>query len=156
MPYLELGSVLFRGNLKGATGRAQFKLSADSIDAVDRINIKGGEITSYVIAANANPVIVDPGNEYLAAVINSNSASNLVDICGYMDAGNNKCYLKFNDNVLSDRSRKNEINNDLFRCRAFYKAQVGDNRVSIVNYGIAPVTIYKGFLMAGYLRRTGA
>ncbi|WP_062269501.1 hypothetical protein [Endozoicomonas arenosclerae] len=52
MSYFEMDSVLFRGQLKGATGQAKFKLTSDAIEAVDTVNIEGGAVTystySYV------------------------------------------------------------------------------------------------------------
>lgn len=43
--YAEFGNAFFRGRLKGAKGEARFRLFADTINAVNTVNIRGGAVT---------------------------------------------------------------------------------------------------------------
>lgn len=45
MSYIEISNTLFRGQLRGATGQAKFKLTAQAINAVDTVNIAGNQVT---------------------------------------------------------------------------------------------------------------
>ena len=45
MAFIELNDVLFRGELRGATGRARFKLTSKNINAIDTVNIAGNQVT---------------------------------------------------------------------------------------------------------------
>ncbi len=45
MSSIEISNTLFRGELRGATGQAKFKLTAQAINAVDTINVAGNQIT---------------------------------------------------------------------------------------------------------------
>lgn len=45
MAFIELGNTMFRGTLRGATGVARFKLTADAINAVDTVNIGSDQVT---------------------------------------------------------------------------------------------------------------
>lgn len=46
MSEVEFGNAIFRGTLYGASGEVEFGLDAENIDAVQRINIKDGAISS--------------------------------------------------------------------------------------------------------------
>lgn len=54
MAYIELGNVCFRGQLLGATGTFSGSLTADAIDAVDTVNIKGGAVTYSLFTRYTN------------------------------------------------------------------------------------------------------
>jgi hypothetical protein len=43
--YAEFGNAFIRGRLKGANGEARFKLTANTLNAVSTLNIKGGAVT---------------------------------------------------------------------------------------------------------------
>ena len=43
--YWEMGNAIFRGELSGAGGTAQFQLTAGAINAVDAVNIEGNAVT---------------------------------------------------------------------------------------------------------------
>lgn len=45
MSYLEVSNTMFRGELRGATGQAKFKLTAQAVNAVDTVNIAGNQVT---------------------------------------------------------------------------------------------------------------
>ena len=45
MSFIELGNVMFRGELKAATGKVRFSLSASAVNAVDSINIVNGSVS---------------------------------------------------------------------------------------------------------------
>lgn len=45
MAFIELSDILFRGQLRGATGQARFKLTTKALNAVDTLNIAGNQVT---------------------------------------------------------------------------------------------------------------
>lgn len=66
--YAEFGNAFFRGRLKGASGEARFKLSANSVNAVDTINIAGRAVT-YDWIVQFGPASADYGGVLYQTVI---------------------------------------------------------------------------------------
>lgn len=154
MAYVEMGSVFFRGHLKGAIGAAKFKLTAQAIDAVDGINIRNGSVSSYVITSSAGPVIVPDGGIYLSAEINGDSSDDLIDVVAYADADDETGFF-LNGTRRVSRNRRYSIRNDLLMYRGLFKLQAGSNIAQLVNVSGGDLIINRGILMLGYIRRTG-
>lgn len=79
MSYIEIGSCAFRGELRGATGFFKGRLTADAVNAVDTVNIAGGQITYATLASYVNqPTSV--GANLIVANINVPDALAFIEI----------------------------------------------------------------------------
>lgn len=58
MSEVEFGNAIFRGTLYGASGEVEFSLDAGSVDAVKRINIKDGAISSNLFVYRNETITV--------------------------------------------------------------------------------------------------
>lgn len=156
MSYVEMGSAIFRGNLAGATGDVRFKLTAEAIDAVDTINIQNGSVTSYVVVVKNTAEMVDKDGTYMFVNVMGDSDDDCIDLYAYVDSKNKDMKIFHNGKKILDRSQKYKINDRFFKFRAVIRSVVGENVIAIVNKGATQDMASGGFILAGYIRETGA
>lgn len=144
--YAEFGNAFFRGRLKGATGEARFKLIADTINAVDTVNIAGQSVTFSVTTKYENKI----GPEFLRAVINVPDDNVYLEfICygvgvtGFLLDG----VARGNFNQRSLTSRTNPYNEII-------AVSKGDHTVQLI--GAANTMSSSGFVFCRYIRKTGS
>lgn len=84
MSYIELGNVMFRGEIRGAKGTIHGKLTAKAVNAVDTLNFKDGQITYSVLATYANASVSAASAVLFSTVINiPDPSGSVVEITAY-------------------------------------------------------------------------
>ncbi|OQX35583.1 MAG: hypothetical protein B0D91_10560 [Oceanospirillales bacterium LUC14_002_19_P2] len=149
MSYVELGDVLFRGELVGANGEARFKLTADAIDAVDTINIQHGQVSYILYSYQASKYVNSGGviNQIVCPVTDSDVVIQ-VDAYGHL-AGQ----LRFNGGNRPMRL-SSHVNKPLFSYSELFQVNPGTHTVQIVSGSAGTST--KSWILVKYLRLTGS
>ena len=148
MSYVELGKVLFRGELRAANGEAKFKLTADAIDAVDSINIGWGEVSYMHHIRYDTPVEATKGQSLLTLVVDMPTDYQFVEINAYADGAS-----VVRVNAIEDFNRyRSHVGNSLFSYSGLWRLS-GQNTVSIIS-GHTGVSS-SGWMLVKYLRETG-
>lgn len=146
MGYAEFSHALFRGELAGATGTADFKLTADAVDVVDTINIKNGSVAyqmAFRFAGNSST----NGGVIFQAAIPVHDKSVILEVSGY---SNRAAHIAINGRV---QSRFNANANIPFIPLITSDAvPVGTTTVQII--GNSP-GLASGWLIVRYIRKTG-
>lgn len=70
MSYIELGNVMFRGEIRGAKGTIHGKLTAKAVNAADTLNFKDGQITYSVFSNYVNRTAPAKGDPLFSIVVN--------------------------------------------------------------------------------------
>lgn len=148
MAFIELGNTMFRGTLRGATGVARFKLTADAINAVDTVNIGSDQVTyskhivfdgySGSVGSTIATLLIDiPDNEAWVEVISHCTRSSTVSI---------------NGSVLPIRNRRLP-NSKIFPAVNLIKLTKGTHTFRVVSNSIGQC---EGYAICRYIRITGA
>lgn len=148
MAYIELSDVLFRGELRGARGRAKFKLTADSIDAVDTINIAGNQIT-YSFYFRYSGVAAAAGYPLLTGIIDVPDNEAWIEIIAY---GYGASYVTVDGGGRVNRNGRSP-GYELLPFVEVVPLKKGTHTVSLISgfNGTSP----SGFIFCRYIRNTG-
>ena len=147
MSYVELDSVLFRGELKAATGVAKFRLTAQAIDAVDTVNIGNQQVT-YDFRSQFG-VSHAAGVALFSAVLDIPDATAWVEIIAYATRAAS-VYVDGSKQPIRNRRLPNSR---LMPSVSLHKLTKGTHSVQIVS-GSAGWS--DGYLMCRYIRTTGS
>lgn len=148
MSFIEVSDAMFRGELRGANGVAKFKLTAEAIDAVDTINVAGGQVTfSYYFSYGSKSVT--SGGESLVATIDVPDSSAFIEIISY---GHGASSVRVNG---VDRLNRN-LRSPSFECLPFVEVvelPKGIHTISLIS-GFTGTSSF-GYILCRYIRRTG-
>lgn len=147
MAYFELDSVLFRGELKGATGVAQFRLTSKAINAVDTVNIGNDQVT-YNKYINFNIGWVGSGAVIQTLNLNVPDATAWVEVTAYASRAST---VRIDGSNQINRNRRSP-NTKLLPFVALVKLNRGSHTVQLIS-GSAGST--EGYIIARYIRETG-
>ena len=148
MAYFELDSVLFRGELKGATGVAKFRLSSKAINAVDTVNIGNDQVT-YNKHINFNVGHVSAGQVIATLPIDIPDSNAWMEIIAYASRGST---VSVDGQAQLNRNRRGP-STELLPFITVIPLNKGTHTIRIIA-GSAGST--KGFIVARYIRTTGA
>ncbi|QOC57885.1 hypothetical protein phiK7B1_030 [Pseudomonas phage phiK7B1] len=144
--YAEFGNAFFRGRLKGATGEARFKLTADVINAVNTVNIKGAAVTynfyhKYVGVQSTTPlsVIVDVWDEgvFLEFLVYGQGCTSVII-----------------DGVTRPRYNGKGVNHSCLPHNEVIQLAKGQHTVTLTHPGNSVSA--DGFIFVKYIRPTGS
>lgn len=147
MSYVELDNVMFRGTLKGATGKAKFKLTAQAIDAVDSVNINYDQVTYNKLFTyeRANQT---SGSTLVTAILQIPDDEAWVEIIAY---GDRASYVSVNGVGRLNRNRRGPENKYLPYVEMVSLTK-GTHTVRLVS-GSSGYS--KGLILCRYIRKTG-
>lgn len=148
MSYIEIGSCAFRGELRGATGYFRGKLTAQAVNAVDTVNIAGGQITYATLVSYSN-IAVSAGGVSLVANINVPDASAFIEIQAFGHGALN-VYV---DGVLRSPTSMGKPGNRLVPFSELILLSGGAHQIYMTS-GINGVSAM-GYIHVQYIRRTG-
>ena len=149
MSYVELGDVLFRGELAGANGEARFKLTADAIEVVDTIHIGYGQV-SYLLQSYQTSKYVESGgviNQLVCPVTDSNVVIQ-IDAYGHLASD-----IQFNG-VNRPMRLTSHIGRQMLSYTELFMVVPGTHTVRIISG--ATGTSNKSIIVAKYMRLTGS
>lgn len=149
MSYIELGSAAFRGELRGATGFFKGSLTADAIDAVDTVNIAGGQIT-YSTLATYTSKAVSNGGVAITTVINVPDASAFVEIQVFCHGGG----TVYVDGGARDPTSMGRVGNRMVPYSELILLSGGNHTITVIS-GYNGVSAM-GYVHVQYIRKTGA
>lgn len=147
MSYVELDNVMFRGTLKGATGKAKFKLTAQAINAVDSVNINYDQVTynklfTYERASQSS------GSTLVTASLQIPDAQAWVEIIAY---GDRAAYVTIDGARRLNRNRRGPGSKFLPYVEMVSLTK-GTHTVRLVS-GSSGYS--KGLILCRYIRKTG-
>ena len=148
MAYLELGNVMFRGDLKAATGEAKFRLTAKAINAVDTVNIGNDQVT-YNKHINFNVSNVSAGQVIATLPIDIPDSNAWMEIIAYASRGST---VSVDGQAQLNRNRRGP-STELLPFITVIPLNKGAHTIRIIA-GSAGST--KGYIVARYIRTTGA
>lgn len=148
MSYIELGNVMFRGELRGATGQAKFKLLAQAIDAVDTVNIAGNQVT-YSTYASYTSKSTSVGAQLLNVSINVPDTNTYVEFIAY---GSGASSVRIDGVGRPNRNRRGP-GYKLLPFVEILPMAAGNHTVQLIS-GING-TSTDGYIFCRYIRRTG-
>ena len=148
MAYFELDSVLFRGELKGATGVAKFRLTSKAINAVDTVNIGNDQVT-YNKHINFNVSNVSAGQVIATLPIDIPDSNAWMEINAYASRGST---VSVDGQAQLNRNRRGP-STELLPFITVIPLNKGAHTIRIIA-GSAGST--KGYIVARYIRTTGA
>jgi len=146
MSFIELDSVLFRGELKGAKGTAKFRLTAQAIDAVDTVNIGNGQCT-YDFKTQFG-VSHAAGVALFTAVLDIPDATAWVEIIAYAT----RAVSIYVDSAKQPIRNRRPPNSRLLPSVSLHNLSQGTHTVQIFS-GSAGWS--DGYIMCRYIRTTG-
>lgn len=141
--------VLFRGELRGASGTAKFKLTANAINAVDTVNIAGNQVT-YNFFFRYSSIAVTAGAYSLQATISVPDDAAWVEIICYGE-GASGIYV---DGVLRPNRNRRGPSYALLPFIEVIALAKGTHTVKMMS-GVTG-TSAEGYIFCRYIRRTGA
>lgn len=143
--YAEFGNAFFRGRLKGATGEARFKLTADTINAVDTVNIRGGAVTYNFYQTYAN----------VQSTVPLNMNIEVLDDGVYLEfiAYGHGCLRLVVDGVVRPRYNGKAVNHPCLPHNEVLPMAKGFHNVYLTHQGNVPSA--EGFIFVRYIRPTG-
>lgn len=148
MAFIELGNTMFRGTLKGATGEARFKLTADAINAVDTVNIGSNQVTySKHIEFNSKSTKAGSVVALLSISIPDNVA--WVEIVSHCTRAST---FSINGSALPTRNRRLP-NSRLFPAVNLIKLTKGTHTFRVIANSTGQCN---GYAICRYIRITGA
>lgn len=148
MAYLELGNVMFRGDLKAATGEAKFRLTANAINAVDTVNIGNDQVT-YNKHINFNVSNVSVGQVIATLPIDIPDSNAWMEIIAYASRGST---VSVDGQAQLNRNRRGP-STELLPFITVIPLNKGAHTIRIIA-GSAGST--NGYIVARYIRTTGA
>lgn len=146
--YAEFGNAFFRGQLKGATGEARFKLTADAVNAVNTVNIAGNQLTYNFGFRYADRQVAN-GQSLISAVIDVIDTEVYIEFMAY---GRNA------KGILIDGSSRPVRGVNRFTSRMMPYGEImymapGQHTVSLIGNGGYSA---EGWIFCRYIRRTGS
>lgn len=149
MSYIELGSVAFRGELRGATGYLRGTLTADAVNAVDTINIATGQITYNTVVSYNNLAVVNNGTMLVANIVLPD-ASCFIEVQAYCHGG---------EMVVVDGGERNptstgHVATELVPFSELILLPGGSHQI-YVRSGFTGISAF-GYIHVQYIRNTGA
>lgn len=148
MAYIEVSDVLFRGELRGATGQARFKLTAEAINAVDTVNIAGNQVT-YNFYFRYSGIAVSNGGVMLTGTINVPDNNAWVEVIAY---GHGASAVQVNGVTRPNRNRRGP-SYELLPFVEVIPLAKGTHTVRLIS-GFTG-TSSKGYIFCRYIRNTG-
>ena len=148
MAYIELGNVMFRGDLKAATGEAKFRLTANAINAIDTVNIGHNQVT-YNKHINFYVGYVSAGHVIATLPIDVPDSSSWMEIIAYASRGS---VVSIDGYGQINRNRRGP-STELLPFITVIPLSRGYHTISIIA-GSAGST--SGYILARYIRTTGA
>lgn len=148
MAYIELGNVMFRGDLKAATGEAKFRLTVNAINAVDTVNIGSNQIT-YNKHINFNVDYVSSGQVIAALPIDVPDSGSWMEIIAYASLGS---VVSVDGYAQINRNRRGP-STELLPFITVIPLSIGPHTIRIIA-GSSGST--NGYILARYIRTTGA
>lgn len=144
MAYFEIGDVLFRGQLNGATGVAKFKLTANAINAVDTVNIGNDQVTysKYIRYTTTTGSIV------------GQLPIDIPDEYGWVEivaCGTNTSAVTINGNDQINRNRRRTVD-FLMPAVVLVKLDNGPHTIGLRRSNAGTST---GYVLCRYIRGTG-
>lgn len=148
MAFIELGNTMFRGTLKGATGVARFKLTADAINAVDTVNIGSDQVT-YSKHIEFNSTSTSVGSTIAILPINIPDDVAWVEIISHCTRSST---FSINGSALPIRNRRSP-NSRLLPAVNLIKLTKGTHTFRVLSNSIGQC---EGYAICRYIRITGA
>lgn len=147
MAYIELSDTMFRGTLKGARGKARFKLTAKAINAIDTVNINYNMVT-YDYNIKYSTPSQSAGSVLVTAGINVPDEEAWVEIIAY---GAGAGSVRVNGNTMPNRNLRGP-GQKLLPFVSMVKLPKGKHTVQLIS---AASGASSGFIMCRYIRKTG-
>uniref|UniRef100_A0AAU6W0N7 Uncharacterized protein n=1 Tax=Pseudomonas phage Nican01 TaxID=3138540 RepID=A0AAU6W0N7_9CAUD len=144
--YAEFGNAFFRGRLKGATGEARFKLTADTINAVNTVNIKGAAVTYNFYQKYVNVQSTQP----LSVIVDVWDDGVFIELLVYGQG----CQAVFVDGVRRPRYNGKAVNHPCLPHNEILQMAKGQHTVTLTHLGNVAST--DGFIFVKYIRPTGS
>lgn len=148
MAYLELGNVMFRGDLKAATGEAKFRLTANAINAVDTVNIGNDQVT-YNKHIIFNVGYVSAGQVIATLPIDIPDSDVWMEIIAYASLGS---IVSVDGQAQLNRNRRGP-STELLPFITVIPLDIGDHNIRIIAESEGST---EGYIVARYIRTTGA
>jgi len=148
MAYIEVSDVMFRGELRGATGQARFKLTAKAIDAVDTVNIAGNQVT-YNFYFRYSSIAVSAGGVMLSGTIDVPDNNAWVEIIAY---GHGASAVQVNGVTRPNRNRRGP-SFELLPFVEIIPLAKGTHTVRLISSFTG--TSANGYIFCRYIRNTG-
>lgn len=148
MAFIEIGNVMFRGDLKAATGEAKFRLTANAINAIDTVNIGHNQVT-YNKHINFNIGYVSAGQVIATLPIDVPDSSSWMEIIAYASRGST---VSVDGYAQINRNRRGP-STVLLPFITVIPLSIGPHTIRIIA-GSAGST--SGYILARYIRTTGA
>jgi hypothetical protein len=148
MSYIEVSNVMFRGQLRGATGQARFKLTAKAVNAVDTINIAGNQVT-YNFFFRYSSIAVAQGGVMLSGNINVPDNNAWIEIIAF---GHGASALQVNGATRPNRNRRGP-SFELLPFVEIIPLAKGVHNVRLIS-GFTGTSV-KGYIFCRYIRNTG-
>ena len=148
MAYIEIGNVMFRGDLKAATGVARFRLTAKAINAVDTVNIGSNQVT-YTKHINFNVSKVSSGKVIASLTVDVPDSSSWMEIIAYSSRG---ATVSVDGKAQLNRNRRRP-STELLPFITVMSLSKGSHTIRIIAGSAGSA---KGYILARYIRTTGA
>lgn len=149
MAFIELTDVLFRGELRGANGRARFKLTAKALNAVDTLNIAGNQIT-YSFYFRHSSKAVTAGAASLTGIIDVPDSSAWIEVIAYGDRARSVVV----DGVTRPNYNRRSPSLYLMPFTEMIKLNKGTHSISLISDFTG--TSASGYIFCRYIRNTGS
>lgn len=147
MAFIELGNTMFRGTLRGATGIARFKLTADAINAVDTVNI-GGNVVTYSKHIVFSGESKNVGGTIALLPLDIPDDIAWVEIVSHCTRATT---ISMDGAALPVRNRRS-MDSRLFPAVNLIKLPKGTHTVMVVANSVGQ---YEGYVICRYIRITG-
>lgn len=148
MAFIELGNTMFRGTLRGATGVARFKLTADAINAVDTVNIGSDQVT-YSKHIEFNSTSTSVGSTIAVLPINIPDDVAWVEIISHCTRSST---VSINGSALPIRNKRSP-DSRIFPAVNLIKLTKGTHTFRVIANSTGQC---EGYVICRYIRITGA
>lgn len=149
MAYIELNDILIRGTLRGASGKARFKLTANQINAINTLNIKNGQVTYSYHFSYSNKEVTS-GSAMLSATISVLDEGAFIEVLASADGASS---VKIDGATRPTRNRRGP-NSLIMPFVEIVKLAPGTHTISIISGRTG--TSKRGYILCRYIRRTGS
>lgn len=144
--FAEFGNAFFRGRLKGANGEARFKLAADTVNAVNTVNIKGAAVTYNFYQKYVNVQSTQP----LSVIVDVWDDGVFLEFLIYGEG----CTGVMIDGVIRPRYNGKAVNHPCLPHNEVIQLAKGPHTVTLMHPGNVPSG--DGFIFVKYIRPTGS
>lgn len=149
MAFIEMSDILVRGELRGAIGKAKFKMTSKAINAVDTLHIAGNQVT-YTFYFTYPSKSVTSGGVSLTGTFNVPDQNAWVEIIAY---GHGAASIKIDGTTQPNRNKR-EPSSKIMPFITVVPLAKGNHSIQIVS-GITG-TSSGGWIFCRYIRRTGS